>query len=338
MSGARRRPIRSRRLRSCPPISTKSDRRLPPGVEIATYEVASDALSARIWLLVKNGLGGLLVVVAILFLFLNARIAFWVAAGIPVAMLATIGFMYASGQTINMISLFSLIMMLGIIVDDAIVVGEHTATRLQMGDDPQTAAENGVQHDAHPGDRGDVDHAGCLRPDPDDRRYNRPDDGVLPMVVIAVLIASLLECFLMLPGHLANSLAGRKPPGWSWWRQFLVAGHRHGFLTGLSGRLAVDLALGAEDSGVRAAARGFADLPQLARMAIVVAVSLALATLLEWGLLAFCRRNSATQPRRRPCRGCRREPLPARIRPGLRLVSAMAPSPAWCNWPGAGAM
>jgi multidrug efflux pump subunit AcrB len=118
--------------------------RLPPGVEIATYEVASDALSARIWLLVKNGLGGLLVVVAILFLFLNARIAFWVAAGIPVAMLATIGFMYASGQTINMMSLFSLIMMLGIIVDDAIVVGEHTATRLQMGDDPQTAAENGV--------------------------------------------------------------------------------------------------------------------------------------------------------------------------------------------------
>jgi multidrug efflux pump subunit AcrB len=70
---------------------------LPPGVELATYEVAADALSARIWLLVKNGLGGLLVVVvAILFLFLNARIAFWVAAGIPVAMLATIGFMYAS--------------------------------------------------------------------------------------------------------------------------------------------------------------------------------------------------------------------------------------------------
>jgi multidrug efflux pump subunit AcrB len=118
---------------------------LPPGVEIATYEVAADALSARIWLLVKNGLGGLLVVVAILFLFLNARIAFWVAAGIPVAMLATIGFMYAAGQTINMISLFSLIMMLGIIVDDAIVVGEHTATRLEMGDDPQMAAENGVQ-------------------------------------------------------------------------------------------------------------------------------------------------------------------------------------------------
>jgi multidrug efflux pump subunit AcrB len=103
----------SRLPRSCRPISTKSRPQLPPGIEIATYEVAADALSARIWLLVKNGLGGLLVVVAILFVFLNARIAFWVAAGIPVAMLATIGFMYVSGQTINMISLFSLIMMLG---------------------------------------------------------------------------------------------------------------------------------------------------------------------------------------------------------------------------------
>jgi multidrug efflux pump subunit AcrB len=47
--------------------------------------------------------------------------------------------------------------------------------------------------------------------------------GVLPLVVVAVLIASLLECFLVLPGHLANSLAGRRMPGWSWWRQFLVA-------------------------------------------------------------------------------------------------------------------
>jgi multidrug efflux pump subunit AcrB len=133
MSAARRRPIRFKTAAILSAYIDEIKPQLPPGVEIATYEVAADALSARIWLLVKNGLGGLLVVVAILFLFLNARIAFWVAAGIPVAMLATIGFMYASGQTINMISLFSLIMMLGIIVDDAIVVGEHTATRLRDG-------------------------------------------------------------------------------------------------------------------------------------------------------------------------------------------------------------
>ena len=68
-----------------------------------------------------------------LFIFLNARIAFWVAAGIPVAMLATLGVMYVTGQSINMVSMFALIMMLGIIVDDAIVVGEHTATLEERG-------------------------------------------------------------------------------------------------------------------------------------------------------------------------------------------------------------
>lgn len=265
---------------------------LPPGVEIATYEVAADALAARIWLLVKNGLGGLILVVAILFIFLNARIAFWVAAGIPVAMLATIGFMYVSGQTINMISLFSLIMMLGIIVDDAIVVGEHTATRLEMGDDPHTAAENGVQMMFTPVLAAMSTTLAAFAPILMIGDTVGQMMGVLPLVVVAVLIASLLECFLVLPGHLANSLAARKMPGWSWWRQLLVALILVVFLTGLSGRLAVDLALGAEDAGLRSVARGFAELPSPARMAAVVAVSLLLSALMEWLLLALGRRNS----------------------------------------------
>ncbi|MDP2733142.1 MAG: efflux RND transporter permease subunit, partial [Hoeflea sp.] len=264
---------------------------LPPGVELATYEVASDALAARIWLLVKNGAGGLLVVVAILFVFLNARIAFWVAAGIPVAMLATIGFMYVSGQTINMMSLFSLIMMLGIIVDDAIVVGEHTATRLSIGDDPQTAAENGVSMMFTPVMAAMTTTLAAFAPILLIGDTIGQMMAVLPMVVIAVLVASLLECFLILPGHLANSLAERKAPGWSWWRQFLIALVLVVFFTGVTGRLAVDLALGAGDTGIRVAARGFAGLPPAARMAIVVALSLTLATLMEWALLALRRRN-----------------------------------------------
>jgi multidrug efflux pump subunit AcrB len=71
----------------------------------------------------------LALVVLLLFLFLNARTAFWVAAGIPTAMLAAIALMYAGGLTINMISLFALIITLGIVVDDAIVVGEHADFR-----------------------------------------------------------------------------------------------------------------------------------------------------------------------------------------------------------------
>tara|TARA_R110002051_G_scaffold274981_4_gene335732 strand:- start:22126 stop:25533 length:3408 start_codon:yes stop_codon:yes gene_type:complete len=265
---------------------------LPPGIELATYEVASDALAARIWLLVKNGLGGLLVVVSILFLFLNARIAFWVAAGIPVAMLATIGFMFISGQTINMMSLFSLIMMLGIIVDDAIVVGEHTATRLEMGDSPQLAAENGVSMMFTPVMAAMSTTLAAFAPILLIGDTIGQMMAVLPMVVIAVLVASLLECFLVLPGHLASSLGDRKPAGWSWWRQFLIALVLMVFLSGVAGRLAVDLAPGAGESGVRAAAGDFAGWPSSARAAVVVAVSLALASAVEWGLLVVRRRNS----------------------------------------------
>ena len=83
-------------------------------------------------MLLDNGLMGLGLVVTLLFLFLNTRTAFWVAAGIPTAMLTAIALMYAAGITINMISLFALIITLGIVVDDAIVVGEHADSVLVL--------------------------------------------------------------------------------------------------------------------------------------------------------------------------------------------------------------
>ena len=178
---------------------------LPPTLEVTKYDVRADRVTQRISLLVRNGLGGLVLVLAILFLFLNFRIAFWVAAGIPVAMMATLAIMWATGQSINMISLFALILTLGIIVDDAIVVGEHTATRRALGDSPIEAAERGAGRMMVPvmaallttmvaflplllvtGRIGDIIVA-------------------LPLVVVAVLIASAVECFLILPGHLAHT-------------------------------------------------------------------------------------------------------------------------------------
>lgn len=196
---------------------------LPPSMELQVYDVRAEAVAERIMLLVKNGLTGLLLVIAVLFIFLNGRIAFWVAAGIPVALLATIGLMYVSGQTINMISLFGLIMMLGIIVDDAIVVGEHTNTRLQMGDDPVTAAENGVGDMFTPVTAALTTTMATFSPMLLITGGIGQIIGVLPLVVVAVAIASIIECFFILPGHLAHSLEGRKRPRWSWWRMFFVA-------------------------------------------------------------------------------------------------------------------
>jgi multidrug efflux pump subunit AcrB len=196
---------------------------LPEGLNLQVYEVRADALSERIMLLVKNGLGGLFLVVIILFIFLNARIAFWVAAGIPVAMLATIGIMYVTGQSINMISLFALIMMLGVIVDDAIVVGEHTDTRNRLGDDPMTAAENGVGQMLVPVMAAVTTTIATFSPILLVTGHIGQIMGVLPMVVVAVAVASLVECFFILPGHLAHAMKSRGGVRWSYWRQFFLA-------------------------------------------------------------------------------------------------------------------
>jgi len=197
--------------------------KLPPTLKVAKYEVRAARLLERIMLLVKNGATGLVLVVGILLIFLNFRIAFWVAAGIPVAMMATLGVMYLSGQTINMISLFGLLMTLGIIVDDAIVVGEHTATRASAGDPPVIAAERGAGRMVVPVMAASLTTIAAFAPMFMIRDVLGQMMAALPQVVIAVLIASLVECFLVLPGHLAHSMARRRAPRWSHMRHLFLA-------------------------------------------------------------------------------------------------------------------
>ena len=208
---------------------------LPSGITLTAYDIRADALVDRILLLVKNGLGGLVIVVMVLFLFLNARVAFWVAAGIPVALLATIGFMWVLGETINMVSLFGLIMMLGIIVDDAIVVGEHTATRFEEGDGPYEAAENGAGRMVTPVTAAMITTAASFGPILVIGSTFGQIVSVLPVVVLAVIAASLIECFLILPGHLAHTLRARGEKRFSWLRVLLVAVVVMGALAGVSG-------------------------------------------------------------------------------------------------------
>ncbi|MBZ0123619.1 MAG: efflux RND transporter permease subunit, partial [Roseovarius sp.] len=198
-------------------------RGLPQGVELSLIRTRSEFISGRLDMLLANGLTGLGLVLALLFLFLNARTAFWVAAGIPVALLATVALMYVAGLTINMISLFALIITLGMIVDDAIVVGEHADARMRhRGEDAPTAAENAARRMALPvfsatlttliaffglvaigGQFGDliVD---------------------IPLTVIAVLTASLVECFLILPSHMAHALAHAGRRHWYDWPSRVV--------------------------------------------------------------------------------------------------------------------
>ena len=174
-------------------------------VKIETYNTAANLIEERITLLVKNGLSGLCIVLAVLFLFLSRNTAIWVALGIPIAFLATFGVMLVSGQSINMISLFGLIMALGIVVDDAIVVGEHssylkTKRRLNSSQAPVVAATRMSM----PVISAMLTTVAAFIPLFMVKGVIGEIIAAIPWVVCAVLVASLIECFLVLPAHLAH--------------------------------------------------------------------------------------------------------------------------------------
>jgi len=186
----------------------------PEGVTIDLIRARAQLISDRLNVLLDNGLVGLALVIMLLFIFLNARTAFWVSAGIPAAMFAAIGLMYVFGITLNMVSLFGLIICLGIVVDDAIVVGEHADFRARtLGEDGVVAAENAARRMAPPVFSATITTVlafwsltfvggrfGSLIVD-------------IPLTVIVVLLASLMECFIILPNHMSHSV-GQKADKW----------------------------------------------------------------------------------------------------------------------------
>ena len=177
----------------------------PPGVEVFAYDESWELIQERTTLLLKNGAGGLVLVIAVLFLFLNSRVAFWVAVGIPVSFMAALGVLYGLGGSVNMVSLFALIMAFGIIVDDAIVVGEDALTKRQAGGAPLAAARDGARRMLAPVLASSLTTVAAFVP-------LMLVSGIIgkilfdiPLVVICVIIASVIESFLILPGHLHHT-------------------------------------------------------------------------------------------------------------------------------------
>ncbi len=178
---------------------------LPPSIKIQVFNERWELIKDRIMLLLKNGAGGLALVLLILYLFLSTRVAFWVAVGIPVSFMATLAVLYLVGGSINMISLFALIMALGIIVDDAIVVGEDAQAHYEMGEEPLKASEGGAEHMLAPVMASSLTTIAAFLPLMliEGRMGNIM--MAIPIVIICVIIASLIESFLILPGHLRHA-------------------------------------------------------------------------------------------------------------------------------------
>jgi len=182
---------------------------LAPNLRLDQYAIQANLIRDRIDLLVNNGISGLVLVLGILFLFLNTRVAFWVAMGIPVSLLATMFVMNLSGQTINMVSLFGLIMAIGIVVDDAIVVGEHSETLRRRGLSPVEAAEGGALRMLIPVSASSLTTIAAFIPLLMISDIMGQIIAAIPFVSIAVIVASLIECFLVLPGHMRHALKGK---------------------------------------------------------------------------------------------------------------------------------
>jgi len=178
---------------------------LPTGVTVHAFDQSWQLIDERISLLLRNGAGGLLLVVIVLFLFLNGRVAWWVTVGIPVSFLATLAVLYLGGGSINMISLFALIMALGVIVDDAIVVGEDALTHYQNGEPALTAAEGGARRMMIPVLASSLTTVAAFLPLMLVGGVMGKILFAIPFVMICVLLASLVESLFVLPGHLRHA-------------------------------------------------------------------------------------------------------------------------------------
>ena len=179
---------------------------LPDGLSMSVWADDSAITKSRLELLSRNGLQGLFLVLLSLWLFMNLRLAFWVAAGLAVALLGGLWILILYGGTLNMITMFAFIMALGMLVDDAIVVGENIYSHWRRGKPPVQAAIDGATEVAVPVIGAVATTVAAFVPLFIMKGILGKFVAVMPVAVVATLLGSLLECMVILPPHLAHAL------------------------------------------------------------------------------------------------------------------------------------
>lgn len=179
---------------------------LPPGLHLTVWGDWSIYVKDRLGMLVENGFFGFILVFLTLWAMLHLRIAFWVAIGIPISFLGTLFVMDQVDLTLNMITMFSLILAVGIIVDDAIVIGENIFAHYARGASPVEAAVEGTKEVAVGVTASMLTTVAIFMP----LLAMAGDTGkmlrVMPIAVITALAVSLVEGFFILPNHLRHSM------------------------------------------------------------------------------------------------------------------------------------
>ena len=177
---------------------------VPSGFELIYFRDRTDDVEARLWLLVKNGWQGLLLVFILLTVFLELRLAIWVSMGIPLSIAGACVVMYYTGQTLNMTSMFAFLIALGIMVDDAIVIGENIYVHRTMGKGMRQAAIDGTMEVMPSVVTSVLTTVLAFLPMMFMTGRLARFTEVLPLAVIAILLFSLTEALTVLPSHLAH--------------------------------------------------------------------------------------------------------------------------------------
>ncbi|WP_084407452.1 efflux RND transporter permease subunit [Maridesulfovibrio bastinii] len=186
------------------------NKRLPAGVHVDVRNDLSDIFKERIDLLLRNGYMGLGLVFIFLALFLDPRLAFWVALGIPISFLGSMVILPYFDTSINMITMFAFIISLGIVVDDAIVVGENVYTYRQKGMSWSDAAIRGAKEICMPVVFSVLTNIVAFMPLFFVPGFMGKIFKMIPIVVISVFSVSLIESIFILPAHLSHT-SNRKP-------------------------------------------------------------------------------------------------------------------------------
>ena len=181
---------------------------LPPGYRFEVWQDTSIEVHGRINLLLRNGIQGLILVFLVLTLFLEMRLAFWVALGIPISIMGAGAFLAWGDHTLNMLSLFSFLIALGIVVDDAIVIGENIYAHIQMGKPLQQAAIDGTTEVMGSVTASVTTTVIAFMPMFFVSGVMGKFMAVIPFAVIAMLVISLWESMFVLPTHLAHDHTG----------------------------------------------------------------------------------------------------------------------------------
>jgi multidrug efflux pump subunit AcrB len=186
----------------------------PPGVEFIISRNVASIVQDRLDMLIENGIQGVILVFFTLWFFLNIRLSFWVAMGLPISFVGGMFFLNLFGVTVNMISMMALLVAIGLLMDDAIVLSENIAVHISKGDNAMEAAIQGVK-EVTPGVLSSFGTTACVFCP---LMFLSGRMGmvlsVIPVTLLIVLSVSLVEAFFIMPNHLGHSFKHGKTEPW----------------------------------------------------------------------------------------------------------------------------